>query len=478
VAPVGDKLQQAIEDLHRSIALDPSTAAEAYNDLGNALADHAQWARAIDAYQQALAIKPDSPDVLNNLGMVHLQLGQVDQAIACHRRAVSLAPDIWRSHCYFADALAAKDQFEEALGSYDRALSLAPDNHEIHNNLGNALLQLGRLDEAVAAYRRSLQLRRDILSTHTNLAHALLTQGKLAEGWRELETRWRIGRDPATGKLPADIWDGTQDLKNRTVLLHTEQGFGDTIQFIRYLPMLAERGARVIVECLPPLKRLLEIMPGVEQVVIRGDPSHPADFHAMLLSLPANFGITIDMVPARVPYLRAPESLRQQWSHRVAAGGKSHQLNVGLAWAGNPRQKNDRNRSMPLAMLAPLLDLAHVRFYSLQTGDAADQMRELPPTVRERITDHTSEICDFADTAALIQQLDLVISVDTSVAHLAGALGKPTWTLLTHTADWRWLTERGDSPWYPTMRLFRQTTRGDWPDVIRRVRAALAALRV
>jgi hypothetical protein len=291
----------------------------------------------------------------------------------------------------------------------------------------------------------------------------LLTLGRFAEGWRELETRWRIGQD-AGGRLPGDLWTGGE-VAGRSILVHAEQGFGDILQFVRCVPMLHARGAKVTVVCPPELKRLLASVEGIERLVVRGAPAPATDLQTMLLTLPAGLGVTLETVPARVPYLRPPAEVASRWRERLRS--ETGRRRVGLAWAGNPRQHNDRNRSMSLAAMTPLLDVPGITYYSLQKGQASEQLRGLPKSAE--VIDLAPDLVDFAETAAVIEQLDLVITVDTSVAHLAGALGRPVWTLLTHAADWRWMLDREDSPWYPTMRLFRQKTRGNWTEVVDRV---------
>jgi hypothetical protein len=256
-------------------------------------------------------------------------------------------------------------------------------------------------------------------------------------------------------------------------LLHSEQGFGDTIQFIRYAPLLARQGARVVVECQPELRSLLRGVEGVQHLLAQGEPLPPFDLHAPLLSLPLAFGTRLGSIPAQVPYLKADPALAEAWRGKVAGDGR--RLKIGLAWAGSPARKGDRQRSVSLSALAPLAAVKGADFYSLQKGPAAEQAKNPPPEMR--LMDLTAELKDFADTAALIASLDLVISVDTAVAHLAGAMARPVWTLLEFVPAWRWLLDREDSPWYPTMRLFRQPSRGDWGSVVRRVAEALAARR-
>jgi tetratricopeptide (TPR) repeat protein len=463
------RLDEAISR-YRQALLSRSDDAEIHNNLGVALSQKAQFTEAVACYQRALELKPDWPQAQCNLGNALMDQQRWDEAEPCYRRALASDPAHYPALSNLGSVLLQKGQVQEAIDCYRRALAFNPADHEVHNNLANAYAELGEHEQSVACYRQALALCPDLLPIHANLAHALLLRGDLPEGWKQQEWRWRIA-DPLTGRPPPDIWDG-QDLDGRTIVVHAEQGFGDTIHFIRYVPLLAARGGRVIIECQPELDRLLQTVAGAQQVVVRGQPLPTTDCHALLLSLPANFATTLQSIPAHVPYLHAPSDSSQRWRARLAMD--SSRLKIGLAWAGNPRQKNDHNRSMPLSSLAPLAQVPGASFYSLQKGEAANQTKHAPAGLH--LIDCDKELTDFAETAALIEQLDLVISVDTSVAHLAGAMAKPTWTMLTFSADWRWLLERQDSPWYPTMRLFRQKTRGDWAGVVERVLAALQQL--
>lgn len=454
-----NRREDAVSSYHEALNLNPDFP-EALHDLANTLADLNRFDEAIRHYQQAVALRPNWPHALNNLGTVFLSAGDVDQAIASHQQALQLAPDDAQTHCRLADALAQKEDFTAAIAHYHRALELDPSNHETHNNLGNVYIEISQLDDALLHYRQAHQLRPDLPDIRSNLSKALLTLGQFEEGWREQESRWHLPSNPS-GRPPADVWTGANP-EGQTILLHTEQGFGDTIHFIRYASLLSAQGARVIVECQPELQPLLQQSNYIDQVILRGQSPRLFNLHAMLLSLPAIYNTTFETIPATVPYLHAPPDLHQHWKTRLSADSN---FKVGLVWAGNPKQKNDRNRSTQLAQFAPLAAIPNISIYALQKGPAAEQLKSAPL----KIIDCAPDLPDFAHTAALIENLDLVISVDTAVAHLAGALAKPVWTLLTFAADWRWLKERDDSPWYPTMRLFRQRTRGDWAEVIRRV---------
>lgn len=329
---------------------------------------------------------------------------------------------------------------------------------------------MGQIDEAIAAYRRALALNRGLAEAHNSLGLALLLQGEFLPGWDEYEWRWKMKDFPSPQRnLDQVQWTG-QPLEGRTLLLHAEQGIGDTLQFIRYLPLIRRLGASIIVECPSELQRLIRPIASGHRVGVTGQPLPPFELHCPLMSLPRVFGTMLDSIPREIPYLRADADDIQTWKDRL--GEDLPSLKVGLAWAGSPNHAEDRYRSIALDRLGPLGQVPGIRFVSLQKGHAATQTNKLPHGMQ--LIDISEEINDFADTAALIANLDLVIAVDTAVAHLAGAMGAPVWVLLPFAPDWRWMLDREDSPWYPTMRLFRQPLRGDWDSVIARVVRALS----
>ncbi len=450
---------------------------------------------AADLYQRAIASKPDLAEAHNDLANLFLQHDQLDNAIASYRRAVAADPRYPEAHSNLCNALRIKGLHDEAIRHGQASLAIDPNSADAASNLGNALQTAGRLDEAIAqheraaalrpqsaeiwanlgaalgerceyqraieCYRRALTIRADLAVAHWNFGCALLQSGEYSNGWREVEWRWRWAgfRAPRRNFQPPQ-WMG-EPLNGKRILLHAEQGFGDAIQFVRYAPMVARMGGRVILECHAELLRLFSHgIEGVEQIVAFSASPPAFDVHCPLLSIPLAVGTTLATIPAEVPYLKNDPELVARWREKIGDEGK---FKVGIVWAGRPTHDNDRNRSMAPAALTPLRELNDVRFYSLQKGATA------PPFM----TDLTADLNDFADTAAVIENLDLVISVDTSVAHLAGALGKKTWTLLPIRPEWRWLLDREDSPWYPTMKLFRQAQRGNWTDVIERVAAEL-----
>jgi hypothetical protein len=378
-----------------------------------------------------------------------------------------LSPDAPELYNNRGNALKELGRLIEALADYDRAIALKPDYVHAHGNRGNCLDDLMRPDEAEASFRRALALDPDHGDSHWNLAVNRLRAGDLRTGWIESEWRWKSDslalKQRAFDKPP---WLGTEPIDGKTLLVHCEQGLGDAIQFCRYVPLLAMRGAKVILLVDTPLKVLLSGVAGVTQCIARGEALPDFDLHCPLLSLPLAFDTTLATIPAEVPYIPLPEPARD-WSNWLGARSAPR---IGLVWSGNPGHLNDHNRSVPLEKLLPLFDV-DAQFVSLQKGarerDRA-RLAELPD-----VRDADGELASFADTASLISELDLVISVDTSVAHLAGSLGRPVWVLLPYVPDWRWLLGRDDSPWYPTARLFRQSATRQWDEVVANVLRAL-----
>ena len=461
----------AVDLIRRAVALRPNNADTHYN-LGIVLKDMGQLDEAIAAYRQAITLRPNYAAAYNNLGIALADKGQFDEAIAAYRQAIALRPNHAETLNNLGSALQDNGQFDEAISACRQAITLRPNYAEAYSNLGNALTDKGQLEEAIAAYRHAIALNPDLSKAHHNLGLAQLMQGDFEEGWLEYEWRWKARSFMSSPRgFFQPLWDGG-DLKGRTILLYAVQGFGDTIQFIRYLPLVVARGGQVLVEAQPELIRLLRQLPGIERWIARGEPLPAFEVQCPLLSLPRLFKTTVQSIPAQKDILIPDPDLAQAWRRRLEQQPPG--FKVGLVWAGSPLHKKDRSRSIALALLAPLAAVNGLHFYSLQKGEAAGQAANLPASMR--MTDWTEDLHDFADTAALIAQMDLIISVDTSVAHLAAAMGKPVWLLLQFVPDWRWLQNRDDCPWYPTMRLFRQTSFGDWLGVIGRVVEVLAAL--
>ena len=469
--------------------------AELGNALGNALQDMEDPAEAEAAYRAALAAAPALASAWTNRGTALRGRGLHADARLCQRRALRIDPAFPAALDGMGLVLLGMDRPDEAAALHTRAIALQPGFAGAYANLGNAHLAHNRAEAAVAAYRRAVALAPTLPDPHRNLGIALLLAGELGPAWPEYEWRLRCADSP-TPALPRPQWVG-EALDGRTILLHTEQGLGDALHFARYVPLVAARGGRVVL-CAPPvLERLLAPLPGVERFVPAGTPLSLTgiDLHASLLSLPYAFGTTLADIPDRVPYLAPPPALVAAWGRRLddalgprtdgaGTGDRSGGIGchgfrrVGIAWAGSPGHGNDRNRSLPLDALLPLTRMPGVRLVSVQKGPAAERLAARPVAggAAADILNLDPEIADFADTAAIMANLDLVVCVDTSVAHLAGALGRPAWVLLPFAPDWRWMLHRTDNPWYPTLRLFRQTTPGDWGPVLAEVSRCLGSL--
>ncbi|MGC2461142.1 MAG: tetratricopeptide repeat-containing glycosyltransferase family protein, partial [Steroidobacteraceae bacterium] len=469
---------EALASYDMAIAL-KSDYAGAFNNRGRALQELTRLDEALASYDTALALKPDYTEALNNRGNTLQELQQLDEALASYDKALALKPDYAEALNNRGKALQALQRLDEALTSYDRALAVRPDYAEALSNRGWTLHELRRLDEALASYDRALTVRPDYAEAHYDEALCRLLIGDFDRGWEKNEWRWETGQARNRKRNFAQLqWIGSNEVAGKTVLLHAEQGFGDTIQFCRYVPLVARRAARVVLEVQRPLYELMSTLPGAAQIVVSGEPLPDFDIHCPLLSLPLAFGTRLETIPSETPYLSAPEGKTSAWRDRL---GKHEKLRVGLVWAGNPRKqlphanRIDRQRSIAFDRLAPLFQVTECQFYSLQKGDdAVTQLRH--SALHQHVIDWTEDLHDFSDTAALIENLDVIIAVDTSVAHLAGALGKPIWLVNRYNTCWRWLLDRDDSPWYPTLRQFRQPSPGDWISVISGVQDALQRL--
>ncbi|MDA1090371.1 MAG: tetratricopeptide repeat-containing glycosyltransferase family protein [Proteobacteria bacterium] len=442
---------------------------EAVRMFGQGLEHHqkGEIEEAARIYSQALILNPNFPDIYNNLGVALRALGKLEASAACYQRSLALNPNNGGSYTNLGNVLRALGRLDIAAASHRRAIELTPETADAHYNLGLALRDLGHPDEALQCFAKTLELSPNHPDCHWDRSLALLQKGALKDGFAEYEWRWKQASNPPRG-FEQPEWDGAE-LGGKTILLHQEQGFGDMIQFARYIPMVKERGATIIVEAQPQLSRLFSTIDGVGQVINRGSDLPKFDVYAPIMSLARIFGTTLDTVPAPVPYLKAPDAHAQQLPASL-----SKKLKVGIAWAGRPTHKNDANRSCSFSHFTELMGLADVSFYSLQIGPSVGDIAA--HGCEAFVTELGSKMNDFADTAAVVQQLDLVISVDTAVAHLAGALGKPVWVAAPYPGDWRWMLEREDSPWYPTLRLFRQPGPGDWTTVFETLRRALTEL--
>jgi Tfp pilus assembly protein PilF len=461
---------EAIACYRRALALRPDYAKAELN-LGVALMDADELTAAAEHLRRAVALAPQLPQAHYNLGNLFEKQAALEEAAASFRRAAELQPDFYEAHNNLGAVLSKTGADAPALASFEQALALKPAHAEAHHNVGNALADLGRYDQALTSFRQAIALDAAHVQASFSEAMLLLLRGELRAGFEKYESRWRLETLPPRG-FPAPLWNG-EDLAGRTILLHAEQGYGDTIQCLRYVPQVAARGRAVLEvpkELLGLARRLQEAKPGIDSVIARGDALPDFDLQCPLFSLPRAFGTTIETIPGEVPYLSAAPEAIARWGDRLGDGPG---LKVGLAWAGSAQHRNDARRSIMIDELEPLFGLAGIRWFSLQVGSRAGDLARLPGG---RVTDLSHALTDFAETAAAIHNLDLVIAVDTAVAHLAGALGKPAFVLLRARPDWRWLLARQDSPWYPSLRLFRQHQAGDWENVVARVRAALTRL--
>jgi tetratricopeptide (TPR) repeat protein len=432
----------AAEAFSKSISLRPEYAA-AHNGLGNALRNLGKIDDAITAHRKAVTLQDTSPGFWNNLGIALQSADKYPEAIDAYRRVIALNPNYADGWCNLSNALWRIHGYEEAAEASRRALALREDFPDALGNLGNALQSLGEYSAARAAFERALALRPDAANLHWNYSLLLLLLGDWPRAWTEYEWRRRVPEfQPTIPKFNRPMWDG-EPLNGKRILIHAEQGFGDTIHFARYLPVVISRGGKVILHCQPPLTRLMNSIPEIETIIPQGDPIPDFDLHCPLLSLP-------HVLSTPDPYWTGPYL-------RASAGKKSEgKLNIGLIWSGRTHLPG---RSIPLALLAPLAD-PRVQFHSLQVEEGLREAQSPPPGMN--LINAGSKLRDFADTAALMNQLDLIISIDTAAAQLAGALGRPIWVFLKFVPDWRWSLDRSESPWYPTARLFRQKTRDDW----------------
>jgi tetratricopeptide (TPR) repeat protein len=476
------RLDEAIISYRKALQIEPNLA-EAHSNMGAIQQHRGQLEEALASYRRALAINPDYAQAHSNLGTVLQHLGQLNDSAASYCRALEIDPNYIEAHYGLGNTLHDLEQFDSATVSYRRALMIRPEYPEAHYNLGNALRRLGQLDNATLSYRRALEINPDYADAGMNLGQTLLATGRLSEGWKAYEARYAkkiTDRRMSPPPIPSGCtthpaqWQG-EPLPGKSMLVWPEQGFGDEIQFARYLPLLKARGLKhLTMACKPPLKTLFTAQNLADRVISTTD-WHPEmaaefDYWCYPLSLPLHFGSTLDNLPATTPYLAAPPDKITHWAPRLPKG----EFRVGLVWQGSAAHPNDALRSIhTLATLATLWSIPGITFISLQK-DAGEDEASAPP-INQPLTHLGNLINDFADSAALLSQLDLLICVDTAVAHLAGAMEKPCWLLLpSHDTDWRWLEDRADSPWYPRkMRLFRQKTNGDWDSVVAELSAAL-----
>jgi tetratricopeptide (TPR) repeat protein len=499
------RIGEAIAEAQAAIQLLPRMAG-AWVNLGRGLHRNGKPLEAASAFVEAARLEPGVAEFQRLAGSELLSAGQTQRAVQYLRGLVQISSEQQRGVAYYdlGVALAASKQFDEAIDAYRQAVQLNPRDEWAWNNLGNTYMLAGRLPEAIEAVREAIRLKPDWGEAYCNLGGVLISQGEIESaaevfelalkkapqhpvvhynhgvllllrgdyerGWGEYEWRWKCAEVHVPTRFDSPPWRG-EPLEGKTILLHAEQGLGDTIQFSRYVPMVAERGGQVFLCVQPEAVSLLKTLPGVRQIAQSPKQMPACQVHCYLMDLPLALGTRVETIPKASPYLYPDPSRREKWGRKLPAG---RDLKVGLAWAGRPTHVSDSLRSMKLSQFGPLSTVSGVAFFSLQKGAGSEQA--IAPPVGMNWIDLVSEINDLADTAALISHLDLVITVDSAVAHLAGALGKPVWILTRFAPDWRWMLKREDSPWYPTARLFRQAAPGDWATVVEQVCRELAGL--
>jgi tetratricopeptide (TPR) repeat protein len=465
---LGD-LDRAALSYRRAIKAEPKHPHAWYN-LAVTLQVQESFPAALEAYAKALELAPANPVAENNMGLVLMALGRNTEAGSAFRRSLALKPDYALARINLGAILQLENKPTEAIEILKSVLAETPDDTRPLTNMGNAYIALNRPADALAAYERTLEIDPELAEARYNAALAHLLMGELERGWEDYESR--LETEAHQRKYPHDgpRWRKGEAVAGKTVLVYAEQGLGDTLQFIRYILLLEAEGAKVVVQVHVALKGFLERQLGTATVIATSDPVPNHDFQCSLLSLPREFGTTLKTIPSKSPYLVAPEAKTEAW-RKVFAHADG--LKVGLVWSGNPKHQFDHNRSFPIELLPELTSGMPAHFFAIQKELRAGDREKL--AAMPLIHDLSSKIVTFDDTAALVTALDIVITVDTSVAHLAGALGANAWVMLGFAPDWRWLLDRSDSPWYPSLRLFRQATIGDWSAVIRDVRTAIVA---
>jgi tetratricopeptide (TPR) repeat protein len=466
----GNRLDDAAISLQNALHLQPQFP-EAHCNLGTVFLYQGRLDRAIDCYESALRFQPNLAEAHSNLGKAYLELRRYSEAEASARRALDLAPEHADAWANLGSALQRLGRLDEAVACCQKAVAYQPQSPDAHLNLGAAFSALGRVQEAVASFDQALRLRPGFPDAHWGRSLALLQEGDFEHGWPEYEWRWQCKPFPSRS-LPQLLWDGSP-LRDKTIFIYAEQGLGDTIQFVRYAPLVKQRGGRVILACHDVLIPLLRSCKGVDELLPLSQYAPRFDVHAALMSLPMLCGTTLATVPADVPYLSVGDDLVEEWRREL---DRLPGFKVGIAWQGDPSYSLDALRSIPLGYFASVARVPEVSLVSLQKGPGANQLAEAKESFRVADWADRLDLAHgaFMDTAAIMKGLDLVICSDSAVAHLAGALGVPVWIALPSSVEFRWLLDREDSPWYPTMRLFRQRTPGDWAGVFDRLAESLS----
>ena len=466
-----ERFELAIASYDGAISVSPGCAG-AYLNRGNALKELDRLEAAVESYDMAISVSPDFVQAYSNRGNALCGLLKFEDALTSYDAAIRISPDYAEADCNRGNALKYLKRPQEALASYDAAIAIRPDYVQAYANCGLLLRDLHQFDASVASYDKAISIDPDYPDAYWNKCFTLLLTGDFAQGWKLYEWRWKLkGARKITDIFTQPLWLGVESLQGRTILLCREQGLGDTLQFIRYAKLVAARGARVIVELPEALMGLLEGCEGVSECLKAGDPMPAFDFHCPLVSLPLAFNTSLSTIPSPQAYLRSDPLKVQAWALKL---GTRTRPRVGLAWSGNARHPNDRNRSVLLSSLVQYLP-DEFEYISLQR-ELRDADRQALEPARPGIRHFGEQLEDFTDTAALCHLMDLVISVDTSVAHLSGALGKKTWVLLPYAPDWRWLVGRDDSPWYSSVTLYRQESDMTWAGVFERVSSDLLLL--
>jgi len=461
-----NRLDDAIVAYRQSIEIRPDNV-DAINNLGNAFYKNNNCDEAIAAYLRVLEIKPNNVSALNNLGNAFFKQNKFDEAIEVYQRAINNKPNYSEAYYNIGIVMRAQNKIDEAILAYRKAIEIDPEYASAYNNMGVLFRAQNKVEESVDIFQRAIKIDHDHASAYFNQGISLLLLGHFREGWNLYEWRWKTeAMKMNVREFDRPLWLGQEDICGKTIFLHGEQGFGDTLQFCRYADLVKKLGAIVILEVQKPLIRLLFDLKGIDRIVENKKDVRYFDYHCPLLSLPKALQTDLYSIPAAPYYLKSEISIQEKWSIRL---GKKTRPRVGIAWSGNSLHRNDQNRSVFLEKILCYLS-EDFEYFCLQK-DIRERDRDI--LKNSKIRQFSDEITDFAETAALCELMDLVISVDTSVAHLAGALGKQTWILLPYIPDWRWLLERDDSPWYPSVRLFRQQQAGDWDTTLERVAVAL-----
>ena len=468
-------LELALANFSKAIEIQPDFA-EAYYNRGNVQREMGRCSAAMESYREAVRLRKDYHEAYNNFGNLLKDLGNLEAASDNYRLAINARPDFAEAHFNLGNIMLQERQMAAAIERFKQAIALKPTYAEAHSNTGNACKELGRYQDALQHYNRALYHKPDLAEANFNRSLIHLLHQDFQQGWEGFEWRFKLPDAgavyPHRFKVPR--WDGS-NFKGRRLLVHCEQGFGDTLQFIRYLPMVKKLGGSVIFETRKELMGILKKVPGMDSLIQRspdGNHGEPFDYHIPLMSLPGVFQTRLETIPSHTPYILADDRKLVKW-RRIISGQKP-EFKIGIVWAGRPGHTNDHNRSCGMDVFLPLSQIPGVQLFSLQKGEGVARLKEV--SNGGAIVNLGERLVDFEDTAGAIANLDLIVSVDTAVAHLAGAMGNPVWLLLPFVPDWRWLLNRTDTPWYPTMRLFRQPEAGDWHTVFRNVSESLKEL--